>query len=421
PPPPPPPSGGNSDPTVNITSPNNGQVFDAGSTVTVGVSASDSDGSIVKHQVFVNGALKDTDGANYTPYQISNIAAGSYAIRVTVTDNDGATASATVNITVGSGAPPPPPPPSGGNNAPTLAITSPNNGQNFAAGSNVSINLSASDSDGTVVKHQIFVNNVLRDTDGTFFTPYVINNIAAGSYAIRGEVTDNDGAKTAVTVNITVGSGNPPPPPPSGGGITFSLINASTNNAISTLSNGGNISSPNDKNIRANSSFNGTKSVYFRLSGRLNRVWTENAAPYALFADNGGNYVGVNFPSGSYTLLAEAWSGSNRTGNKLGSATINFTAGTSTAKSAIGQVYVYPNPIVNGRFSVKVPEEVVGDVFYSLISTSGAEVETGKVSVERAGDNAEFNLDSFDNKNNGVYYLILQSKGSSYTVPLIKK
>ena len=424
PPPPPPPSGGNNAPTVSITNPNNGQNFNAGSTVTVGVSASDSDGSIVKHQVYVNNILKDTDGTNYTAYQIANIAAGSYAIRVTVTDNDGATASATANITVGSGnPPPPPPPPTGGNNAPTVSITNPNNGQNFAAGSNVSIGLSASDSDGTVVKYQIFVNNVLRDTDGAFFTPYVINNIAAGSYAIRGTVTDNDGATASATVNITVGSGNPPPPPPppSGGGVTFSLINAANNSVVSTLSNGGNISSPTNKNIRANSSFNGTKSVYFRLSGRLNRVWTENAAPYALYADNGGNYVGVNFPSGSYTLLAEAWSGSNRTGTKLGSATINFTAGTTTAKSAIGQVYVYPNPIKNGRFSVKVPEEVVGDVYYRLISTSGAEVETGKISVERAGDNAEFNLDSFDNKNNGVYYLILQSKGSSYTVPLIKK
>ena len=419
PPPPPPPSGGNNAPTVSITNPSNGQNFNAGSTVTVGVSASDSDGTIAKHQVYVNGALKDTDGANYTAYQITNIASGSYAIKVTVTDNDGATASATVNITVGSGNPPPPPP-SGGNNAPTLNITSPANGQNFAAGSNVSIALSASDSDGTVVKYQIFVNNVLKDTDGTFFTPYVISNIASGSYAIKGVVTDNDGATTSATVNITVGSGNPPPPP-SGGGITFSLINASTNNAISTLSNGSNISSPNDKNIRANSSFSGTKSVYFRLSGRLSRVWTENAAPYALYADNGGNYVSVNFPSGSYTLLAEAWSGSNRTGTKLGSSTINFTAGTSTSKSAIGQVYVYPNPIKDGRFSVKVPEEVVGDVYYSLISTSGAAVESGKISVERAGDNAEFNLDSFDNKNNGVYYLILQSNGSSYTVPLIKK
>jgi len=420
PPPPPPPSGDNNPPTVNITSPGNGQNFNAGSTVTVKVSASDSDGSIAKHQVYVNGVLKDTDGANYTAYQITNITSGSYAIKVTVTDNDGATASATVNITVGSGNPPPPPPPSGGNNAPTVNITSPNNGQNFAAGSNVSIGLSASDSDGTVVKYQIFVNNVLRDTDGTFFTPYVVSNIAAGSYVIRGTVTDNDGATASATVNITVGSGNPPPPPP-GGGITFSLINANNNSVVSTLSNGGNISSPNDKNIRANSSFSGTKSVYFKLSGRLSRVWTENAAPYALYADNAGNYVAFDFPSGSYTLLAEAWSGSNRSGTKLGSATINFTAGTSSAKSAIGQVYVYPNPIKDGRFSVKVPEEVVGDVFYSLISTSGSEVETGKISVERAGDNAEFNLDSFDNKNNGVYYLILQSKGSSYTVPLIKK
>ena len=154
--------------------------------------------------------------------------------------------------------------------------------------------------------------------------------------------------------------------------------------------------------------------IYSIIHNCFSNFWWCSAICSGTAFKNSSNCTALNWWS-------SAWSGSNRTGTKLGSATINFTAGTSTAKSAIGQVYVYPNPVKDGRFSVKVPEEVVGDVFYSLISTSGAEVETGKISVDRAGDNAEFNLDSFDNKNNGVYYLILQSKGSSYTVPLIKK
>ena len=48
--------------------------------------------------------------------------------------------------------PPPPPPPSGSNNAPTVSITNPNNGQNFNAGANITVGLNASDSDGSIVK-----------------------------------------------------------------------------------------------------------------------------------------------------------------------------------------------------------------------------------------------------------------------------
>jgi hypothetical protein len=86
-----------------------------------------------------------------------------------------------------------------------VRITSPAAG-NFTAGSNVSVQLSANDPDGSVVKHEIFVNNTLVDTDPAFFTPHVIQNIANGSYAIRARVTDNGGATAETTVNITVGS-----------------------------------------------------------------------------------------------------------------------------------------------------------------------------------------------------------------------
>ena len=218
PPPPPPPPGddGNNPPTVSITSPANGQNFNPGSTVTVALDASDSDGSVVFHQIFVNGALVDTDGANFTPHYIQNAAAGNYTVRALVRDNDGATAETTIQFSVGSDNPPPPPPPPGddGNNPPTVSITSPANGQNFNPGSIVAVALDASDSDGSVVFHQIFVNGILVDTDGANFTPHYIQNAAAGNYTVRALVRDNDGATAETTIQFSVGSDNPPPPPP---------------------------------------------------------------------------------------------------------------------------------------------------------------------------------------------------------------
>jgi len=217
PPPPPPPSGDNEDPTVSITNPMNGQSFENGDTVTINLSANDSDGSIVKHEIFVNGSLVDTDGTSYTPHQISNIAQGNYTIRARVVDNSGADAETSINISVDSATDSDPPPSGGDNAAPNVVITNPADGENFSAGSTVGIDLSANDSDGSIVKHQIFVNGTLVDTDGSDFTPHIISNIVAGTYVVRALVEDNDGESADTQISFTVGGNdNTPPPPPAG-------------------------------------------------------------------------------------------------------------------------------------------------------------------------------------------------------------
>ncbi|MEW7289617.1 Ig-like domain-containing protein [Aquimarina sp. 2304DJ70-9] len=96
------PSGGaNKPPTVSITSPNQAS-YTVGSDVSVKINANDPDGSITKHEVFVNGNLVDTDGANYTPHPIANLQEGNYTVKVVVTDNDGAKSEATKSFTVGN-------------------------------------------------------------------------------------------------------------------------------------------------------------------------------------------------------------------------------------------------------------------------------------------------------------------------------
>ncbi|MFL1897193.1 polysaccharide lyase [Aquimarina sp. 2-A2] len=94
--------GANQSPTVSITSPNQAN-YNAGSDVSVNINANDSDGSITKHEVFVNGTLVDTDGADYTPHLIANLQPRNYTVKVVVTDNDGAQGDATKSFTVGNG------------------------------------------------------------------------------------------------------------------------------------------------------------------------------------------------------------------------------------------------------------------------------------------------------------------------------
>ncbi len=325
PPPPPPPPADNVAPTVNITSPGNGQNFAAGSNIEVNLSSNDSDGSIVTHQISINGTVVDTDGGTYTPHQINNAQPGSYTILATVTDNSGATATSTVSITVDEGDDttddddddmPPPPPPPAGNNAPTVSITSPSSGQNFSSGSNVSVALATSDSDGSVVKHEIFVNGALVDTDGPSYTPHIIGNIAAGSYTIMATVTDNGGATASSSVSITVDGSDddttPPPPPPT-----------PTDNAVPTvsfteLSNGDQVAPGSTVFVKiAASDSDGTIVKY--------QVWVNGL----LVDTDGANYTPhpiTGITSGDYEIKVEVTDNVGATA----STTVNITAGTGT-------------------------------------------------------------------------------------------
>lgn len=282
---PPPPPADNVAPTVSITSPSNGQSFDAGSNITVNLSANDSDGSIQKHEIFVNNSRVDTDGTSYSAYTMTNAAPGNYAIKATVTDNGGKTASTTINVSVGDDTTPPPPPPSE-NAAPTVSITSPSNGQTVAAGSNVSIALSANDSDGSVVKHEIFVNGSKVDTDGTSYTPHIIRNIATGSYAIKATVTDNGGKTASTTINISAGGDTtPPPPPPS--------ENAAPVVSFTNLSNGNQVTPGSTVSVGVSASDSDGSVVKYQVfvNGLLVDTDGANYTPHPIRNITAGDYV----------------------------------------------------------------------------------------------------------------------------------
>ncbi|MEX0289503.1 MAG: Ig-like domain-containing protein, partial [Flavobacteriaceae bacterium] len=176
--------------------------------VSVSVSANDPNGSIVKHQIYVDGKLVDTDGSKFTPHKITNISEGNHVIRATVTDNSGEKATATINITAtaspNSGSGGSNQPPATGNNLPSVTILAPTKNQNFAVGATVSVKLSATDSDGSIVQHKIYVNGKLVDTDGSKFTPHKIINVKSGTYPIKATVTDNDGGTASQTTSFNV-------------------------------------------------------------------------------------------------------------------------------------------------------------------------------------------------------------------------
>jgi endoglucanase len=92
-----------------------------------------------------------------------------------------------------------------GNVAPSVSITSPANNSSFPSGiTSVSITATASDSDGTISSVQFFKGTTLVSTDTTAPYTATVTGLSAGAYILKAVATDNKGATSESTAQITV-------------------------------------------------------------------------------------------------------------------------------------------------------------------------------------------------------------------------
>jgi len=88
-------------PLVLITNPPNNALFVAPATVPVGVSASDSDGTVASVQLLTNGVAAATNTVLPFGFTLTNLAAGNYVLRARALDNQSLSAtSAPVTVRV---------------------------------------------------------------------------------------------------------------------------------------------------------------------------------------------------------------------------------------------------------------------------------------------------------------------------------
>lgn len=116
----------------------------------------------------------------------------------------------------GAGLPAAGPPTGGGgsNQSPTVSITSPTNGQNFAtAPASITLTANVSDTDGSIAKVEFYMDNMLRGTDGDNRAPwsYTFGSVTAGSHTYKVTAYDDKGATASASVSVTVGAGSPAP------------------------------------------------------------------------------------------------------------------------------------------------------------------------------------------------------------------
>ncbi len=189
---------GNQPPMVSITSPNEGENFTAGDTINIEANASDPDGSIVRVQFYKGTTLLSEDNSAPYSYSWNNVAAGSHSIIAKAYDDKGASATSTISISV-TGV--------GGNELPTVVITSPAQGETFTAGSNIAISANASDSDGSVNRVAFYNGTNLLGEDANAPYSYNWTNVSAGSYTITVKAFDNENGEGSSSVSITVNGG----------------------------------------------------------------------------------------------------------------------------------------------------------------------------------------------------------------------
>src|SRR5436190_3246745 len=79
----------------------------------------------------------------------------------------------------------------GVNANPTATITSPANNATFTAPASVTINATASDTDGTISKVDFYNGATLLGTDNTSPYSFSWTSVAAGTYALTAKATDN--------------------------------------------------------------------------------------------------------------------------------------------------------------------------------------------------------------------------------------
>jgi Bacterial Ig domain len=188
-------TGSNLPPTAVINSPANNASFNPPpATIVIDAGASDPNDTVAKVEFYSNSVKIGEDASAPYSYTYSGVGNGSYALAAVAQDTFGARGtSATVNVTVTGAA----------NQPPTVALTNPPSGT-FNAPTNLLLQASASDPDGSVAKVEFFRAGVKVGEDTT--APFALDwtNALVGTFAMTAVATDNAGlTATSVPVSLT--------------------------------------------------------------------------------------------------------------------------------------------------------------------------------------------------------------------------
>lgn len=209
-------------PDLVISLPTNSIVIDG--------SGTDSDGSVVGYSwAKISGPSCTLGNTTLHDLTVSDLQAGSYVFRLTVTDNEGATHSDDVNLTVQPQSVNQTPIANAG---PDITLTLPSN--------STTISGSGTDPDGTVAEFAwVKVSGPSATLSGENTATLDVSDLTEGVYTFQLTVTDDLGATGSDIVRVTVNQLNQAPVANAGSDVTINLpINSATVNGTGTDSDG---------------------------------------------------------------------------------------------------------------------------------------------------------------------------------------
>ena len=303
--------------------------------------------------------------------------------------------------------------------------------------------------------NQVAFGSVLMDLDGPVsnyktesYQPYALYGdygwsdyvgvpFKPGSYSMQAtpfkkKYLGGGVAGSDLTVNFTIIDDGPPQP----GVLSFTLIDADADVELLELTEGmevdWNLIKGKRLTIRANTYPERFGSVVMRLRGPVYNYKVENYFPYTLYGDSGsGNYAGVRFKQGSYTMKSVPYKYRNRRGGKAGkSLTISFsvvdndTASKTTDASGDNSrplfgAQIYPNPTANqAEISINDPNIKLQQIY--LYDLTGRMVKQFTADLVAVGS-GQYQLD-VQGLEEGIYFLSLYTtEGDRYNYELIVK
>ncbi|MDX2067174.1 MAG: Ig-like domain-containing protein [Haliscomenobacter sp.] len=182
----------NAPPIVAIASPVTGAKYTPGSVLTLQANTSDVDGSVSRVEFWQNGEKLGEDMESPFTFIVNNLNSGPYIYAAKAFDNFGASStSSPIAVIV--------------NAPPSLNFQSPTSDTTILQNTPLTVRLNANDSDGEILRVELYLNDIKVGEDGQ--APYAItlNNLPLGVHKLKAKAWDDvDEVKESKVINLTV-------------------------------------------------------------------------------------------------------------------------------------------------------------------------------------------------------------------------
>ena len=282
-----------------------GTTINQGESITLdGNKSSDSDGSIVSYEWKEGDTILST---SYTPSFVMTPSVGTHTITLSVTDDDGATATNSIIVTVNAVET------NTSTNTPPAATITATPGTTINQGQSVTLDGSgSSDIDGDIVSYEWRENTTILSHSMSF----VSTTLTAGTHTITLTVRDNQMGTATDSIIVTV-------------------------NAIETNTS---INTPPTANAGSDQSLNQGESVTLDASGSsdsdgsiISYEWREGDT----ILSHSMSFVSTTLTAGTHTITLSVTDDQNATASTTITITVNSATATSTSVKKTGQTKSY--------------------------------------------------------------------------------